>query len=301
MTCLRWTTKCFPGLRSSPHLAHTLTLKVAVLLTLAMLTACGEREDTASQASAPAEPPPAAAIEPSAEPACELTMGWDPWEPYQYEIAGGQVFGLDVDLVTAVSNKAGCTLTFEKGNWGALLARVREGDIDLLAGATPTGEREAFARFTTPYRDEQFELFLRADRLDAAMDQDLTALLQEGWRIGLVEGYLYGDTISALQDNPAFADQFLYTAMAETNMARLLEGAVDALIEDKYVGAAIIRHKNLQNDIQPHPVRFASTEISIMASRASVDEALFKRLDDSVQTLIDNGDIEKLLSQYAEP
>ena len=43
---------------------------------------------------------------PPDEAPCVLKMGWDPWEPYQYEIADGQVFGLDVDLLTAVVRNA---------------------------------------------------------------------------------------------------------------------------------------------------------------------------------------------------
>ena len=270
-----------------------------LIMVSGLLVACGERE------SSTVEPVESAVLTESsplpAAPACELVMGWDPWEPYQYEIAGGQVFGLDVDLVTAVARQADCSLTFEKGTWRELLQQLRDGEIDVVAGATPTEERQSYARFTVPYRGEQFELFIRAGSVADSRGKDLATLMAEGWRIGVVEDYLYTDTISSLQDDPEFNDGFVYTAMAETNMSRLLEGGIDGLIEDKYVGAAIIRHKNLQNDISRHPVQFSNTQISIMVSRASVDEALFQRLDDSVQTLRENGAIGKILAQYGDP
>lgn len=259
------------------------------------LTACGEREPATAEILVIAEESAPVA------PSCELVMGWDPWEPYQYEIAGGQVFGLDVDLVTAVARQADCSLTFEKGTWGDLLQRLRDGEIDLLAGATPTEERQTFAWFTVPYRDEQFELFTRTDRLESVDEYGLAALMAEGWQIGVVEGYLYNDAIKALQDADRLNGGFVYSPMAEINISLLLDGVVDGIVEDKYVGAAIIRHKNLQDDISPLAMGFKSTEISIMVSRASVDEALFERLDESVQTLSANGAIDKILAQYAEP
>lgn len=267
--------------------------RVLVLLFGIFLMACGERE--------PAGTDPVAVAQSSATPAapdCELVMGWDPWEPYQYEIAGGHVFGLDVDLVTAVARQADCTLSFRKGTWRDLLQLLSDGEIDLLAGATSTPERQEFARFTDPYRDEQFQLFVTADRLASSEAMNLSALINEGWQIGVVEGYLYPDAITSLQDDDSTRDGFVYSAMAETNMSRLLEGAVDGLVEDKYVGSAIIRHKNLQNDIKPHPMTFNTTEISIMVSRASVDEAKFQRLNDSVQALRESGAIDKVLAQY---
>ena len=190
---------------------------------LLCLAACGDTgKDATSQA---AQPEPAPPPEPERAP-CALIMGWDPWEPYQYEIAGGQVFGLDVDLVSAVTREAGCELTFRKGTWRELLQQLRDGEIHLLAGATRTPEREAFARFTEPYRNEEFLLFLPSEALEPVAGQDLTRMMGDGMRLGVVEGYLYGDEITALQDNAALEAQFLYTAMAETNFSRLLDGEV---------------------------------------------------------------------------
>jgi polar amino acid transport system substrate-binding protein len=228
-------------------------------------------------------------------------MGWDPWEPYQYEIAGGQVFGLDVDLVTAVAANADCEISFRKGSWRDLLAQLEAGEIHLLAGATRTEEREAFARFTRPYRDEEFLLWVHSARLDEFAGSDLGELLEDGVRIGVIDEYLYGDAISGFQNDPAFEGQFVYSQLAETNIGKLTDGAVEGVIEDKYVGAAIIRHKDLGDLIALHPTRFSSTPVSIMVSRVAVDEATFERLDASVGELLDNGAIDKVLAQYGNP
>lgn len=261
------------------------------------LAACSDTAppptDNAGSTSAAPTPAPT-------PPACELVMGWDPWEPYQYEIAGGQVFGLDVDLVTAVARNAGCEIDFRKGSWRELLEQLERGEIHLLAGATRTADRESFARFTQPYRDEEFLLFIHADREDELADMTFDQLMADGLRLGVVEAYLYGEPVSGYQDDPAHAEQFVYSAVAETNMAKLLDGRVEGILEDKYVGAAVIRHKDLGDVIRTHPARFTSHPVSFMVSRAAVDEATFQRIDDSVGELLDSGAIDKVLAQYGD-
>lgn len=267
----------------------------ALTLTI-FLAACGDSGPGEAQQAVQATPAGA----PQAMP-CEIVMGWDPWEPYQYEITGGHVFGLDVDLLTAVVSNAGCEIRFQKGPWRELLQQLNEGEIDVLAGATSTSERDEFAYFTEPYRDEQFYLYVAANRLPEVADKNFAELMADGFLVGVVDDYLYGAPISSYQDDPVYNDQFKYSSMAEINVSRLLDGQVDGIIEDKFVGASIIRHKNLSASIKPHPLHFDSSPVSIMVSRASVDPELFERINQSVRDLKANGGIDKVLAQYRNP
>lgn len=260
------------------------------------LVACSDSTPVETQSAAPSEPATRAA-----PASCELVMGWDPWEPYQYEITGGHVFGLDVDLVTAVTRNAGCSIAFEKGSWRELLQKLRDGDIDILAGATSTADRGEFAWFTDPYRDEEFYLYIASARSEELGQMSLDDVMQAGLRVGVIDDYLYGEFIASFQDNPEYQAQFEYASMAETNFSRLLDGRVDGIIEDKFVGASIIRHKNLALAITPHAMRFGSTPVSLMVSKASVDSELFGKLNRSVNELRSSGAIDKVLSQYRNP
>jgi polar amino acid transport system substrate-binding protein len=260
------------------------------------LVACSDSTPVETQSAAQTE-----AATKAAPASCELVMGWDPWEPYQYEITGGHVFGLDVDLVTAVTRNAGCNIAFEKGSWRELLQKLRSGDIDILAGATSTADRGEFAWFTDPYRDEEFYLYIASARSEEFAGMNLDDIIQAGLRVGVIDDYLYGESIAALQDDPDHQAQFEYASMAETNFSRLLDGRVDGIIEDKFVGASIIRHKNLALAITPHAMRFGSTPVSLMISKASVDSARFDKLNRSVNELRSSGAIDKVLSQYRNP
>lgn len=266
------------------------------MLWLVLLIAACSESDT-GEAPQTAQPESA---DPPADPSCELVMGWDPWEPYQYEIAGGQVFGLDVDLITAVVRHSDCEIAFQKGTWRELLLQLQEGEIDLLGGATRTPGREEFANFTDPYRDEQFTLYVTSNRLEELRDKPLEALLEEGMRFGVVQDYLYGEPVVGYQDDPKYQDRFDYSAMSETTFSRLLDGDVDVIIEDKYVGASIIRHKNLAGTVSAHPRALTSHPVSIMVSKASVGEEQFSRLNQSVRELKASGAIDKILAQYLD-
>ncbi|NNE05009.1 MAG: transporter substrate-binding domain-containing protein [Xanthomonadales bacterium] len=270
--------------------------RLIVLCALSVfLPACEKSDHDGHQSSSP-DAAPGATV--AAASGCSLVMGWDPWEPYQYQIDGTHVFGLDVDLLTAVVHNADCTLEFKKGSWAELLAMLNEGEVDVLAGATQTSEREEFAHFTSAYRDEEFLVYVLADRFESLAAVTFEEMAEQGMKIGVIDGYLYGEPVASYQDDSRFAQQFHYSPMSEISISLLLDGEVDALIEDKYVGASIIRRKNLSDSIRPHPVRFDTDDVHFMFSRASVDEATFERINQSLDRLLEDGQIQIILAQY---
>ena len=229
---------------------------------------------------------------------CRLVMGWDPWEPYQYQISSEDVIGLDVDLLSAVLDNAGCEISFYRESWTELLYLMKTGEVDVLAGATQTVIRDEFAYFSDEYRDEEFYLYVTSDRLEEIADKGIEQLIGENFRIGVIEGYLYGDAVTELQNDARFEDQFVYSSMSETNVSLLLDGKVDGIIEDKYVGAAIIRRKNLADEITSHTLPLGRSGVRIMISRASVDEPRYERINQSLQQLVANGEIQRMLDHY---
>lgn len=230
--------------------------------------------------------------------ACNLVMGWDPWEPYQYQITDQGVLGLDVEILTAILENAGCNISFRRGSWTVLLGLLKSGEVDILAGATQTPDRDQFAWFTDVYRDEEFCLYVPPDQFEGQSEPDIEQLLETGFRIGVIEGYLYGESVAGLQNDPRFQDQFVYSSMGETSVALLLDRKVDGIIEDKFVGAAIIRRKNLFDQVVEHSTKLHKSGVQIMISRASVDEPLFQKINNSLHQLLTNGRIEEVLSHY---
>ncbi|GGW55405.1 substrate-binding periplasmic protein [Alishewanella tabrizica] len=227
---------------------------------------------------------------------CTLKVGFDAWEPYHYLAPGQQATGLDIDILQALATELGCELTLQQDTWSVLLSKLQQGEIDLLPGASRSQERENYSWFSDPYRQEQFVLYTRGD---ATLDfTDLASLLAAGHKVGLVNDYYYGADIDALYDsNP---QGFVNAQIAELNLARLLDEEISAVLEDNYVATAILRRKGLDRTIKALPITLAPSDVHLMLSKASVNEAKLAEVNSAIERLKQNGTLQKLLQPYQQ-
>ncbi len=231
-------------------------------------------------------------------PSCLLTVGWDPWEPYQYQDVGGSVEGLDIELVEAMAERAGCDVMYEENDWAALLDRVREGAVDVVLGATKTEDRDAYARFSEPYRSESFGLFVRSGEAGNYGEKTLRELLDKSFKIGVTNQYIYGDEVTTLQDDPKYSAKFHAASVGEANFESLRNFQIDGFLEDPFVAAAVIRRKGLHEDIEAHPIVIETGEVRLMFSRASVSEDVIKRVDAALAEMKQDGTYEEIMQKY---
>ena len=271
---------------SSKCYKRSMKYKLLAVLTTACLGTAACNVDESIQAENPAAT------------TCELTMGFDPWEPYQYRDIDSSVRGLDVELVERIAEQAGCQLSFAEDDWGSLLVALERGDIDVLAGATRTAGRERFARFTAPYRDENFALFIRMDDLSSYEGLTFAELLRNDLTVGLVAEYVYGEEVAGFADDLTYGDQFMDAVIPEVNYDRLLSFEIDALIDDPAVATAILRRRGLEDQLIPLDVPLGGEEVRLMLSRASVDDALAGRIDDALRAFRDGADYQQIVSRY---
>jgi polar amino acid transport system substrate-binding protein len=277
-----------------------------LIIGLVQLGACGREAPPADE---PADEPVVSASEaaPTEEDAtipagaCQLTMGWDPWPPFHYTGFGGELTGFDVDLVRALAADTGCELDFERDSWAALLARVRDGNIDLVTGATMTPERQEFALFSEPVRREEFALFVRVGELGNWEAEDLRELMERGMRLGITEAYVYDDSVEEVLEDPAYADNVLRSRFGEANIGRLLDGDIDAFVEDVFAARTMIRRLGFEGAISRHRMKLGEgTDVRIMYSRSSVSSELVAGFDRRLAHLKESGDYDALRQRYLE-
>ena len=272
-------------------------LAMLAALSLAVFGLSGCSQETPPPATSATDRPETAAPPPASEPSCRLTMGWDPWEPYHYLDPAGEERGLDVELVSAIAASADCEIEFERDSWASLLRRVAAGEVDLVSGATQTPERDEYAQFSDPYRQEAFVLFTRSGGDDRFTGSTLAEMLTDGMRIGVTDGYLYGELVENLRDDPRFTEQFVVADIGETNATRLMNGEIDGFLEDRFVAAAVIRRRGLEDDVNAGLV-ISSNDVRLMFSRASVDPTLIARFNESMAGLRRDGDFDAIQSRY---
>ncbi len=261
---------------------------------LLMLAACSETSDVNQ-----AEVQKAEAESSGVTPQCHLTMGWDPWAPYQYITPEDEVKGLEIDLVNAMAREAGCDISYEQDNWMNLLNGVRDGRIDLLGGATKTESRESYAIFSDNYRDESFHLYVRSDEIGKFADKSLKELLEGEFILGITEDYVYGDQVSALLDDERFSTKLLTVPVPEVNYYNLTQNAIDGFLEDPFVAAYTIRRKGLQGQIKSETMDIHSGDVSVMFSRKSVRPETVEAFNRALAKIKESGEYQKILDKYS--
>ena len=261
-----------------------------------LLSACGQQGSDTPPPAQTAEPA-ATAEAPSTKP-CNLTVGWDPWEPYRYEAVDGEVAGMDVDLVRLIAKGADCTVRFKRGNWRDLLVALKAGQVDVLMAATATEERKAFARFSEPYRNEVFALMTRSENREAHTGRTVGALARAGLTIGVTDGYFYGDPIHDLMADPELESRFLLAAVPELNFRRLLDSQVDVVLGDPYVATAVLRRNGRTADVARLPDDVRAGPVSFMYSKFSVPTDEVARMDRALTAAKADGSIEAILARY---
>lgn len=231
-------------------------------------------------------------------PDCRLTMGWDPWDPYHYRTPTGEVTGLDIELVEAAAEESGCEVDYKQGDFASLLQEIRQGEVDFLPGITPTAERETFARFSTPYRNETFNLWVRENEYGNYEDATLADLLEDGRRIGLTEGFIYGDEAEALMAQPEYENQLVTARIGDLNLLRLIDHDIDAMIEDTAVATSLQRRYGLEDEVEPLQPPLVSGEVQLMFSRESVDAETVEHFNRALETVIENGTRDEIVERY---
>jgi polar amino acid transport system substrate-binding protein len=231
---------------------------------------------------------------------CRLKLGWDPFEPYQYRNAEGTIEGLDIELAHAILTRAHCEVQYEEGRWVTLVQRLQRGDVDVLAGATRTPARDAYALFSDPYRNETFALYVRKDDATVQRSTTLQTLLDTGFRLGVRQQYAYGEVVEALQENPRYADQFIGVTLGDQNYQRLLDMEIDGFLEDPVSARLIIRKKGLQEEIEPHPLPIYSGSVALMFSRTGVDAAIVARINTALAEVRAGTDYQGIVDKYIE-
>lgn len=229
---------------------------------------------------------------------CQLTMGMDAWEPYQYIAVGNKVAGLDVELAQAAADVMQCELNVVQGSWLELLTMLKAGDVDFVLGASKTPDRESFAYFSEPYRQERFLLYVRKD--DSVQSYDsIKEFIKAGNKLGIVNEYYYGEDIAALYADQQYRPQFVGAFISELNMARLLDEEIDGLLEDSFVGASILRRKGLDKYIEPHGISLGSSDVFVMFSKKSVSEDQVAAFNQALQQLHSSGEYQRLIDKYS--
>jgi polar amino acid transport system substrate-binding protein len=186
-----------------------------------------------------------------AKAACELRVGWDEWPPY-FTYGEGHFHGLEYDLLKSTADTAGCKLDLWQVPWARALRMLGSGELDLLYGAGYSAERAEFAKFSIPYRQEQFVLMTRSKAGD-----EIGSVSLDDWirsesagdvprTIGVFRGNDYGEQIEGILRNNE-----KYVTLVELNQNEQMIGMLRAGRLDGYIVEDGVAQMQLQESAFP--------------------------------------------------
>lgn len=278
---------------------HQITTFVYIVV-FSLLIGCQPKPaDETTTNSTKAAPVPSADQRDTASE-CKLRLGYEAWEPYQYTGLDQKAAGLDIEIIAAVSKDMGCQLVTSQGTWVELVAQLRDGNIDLLAGASKTPAREQFAFFSAPYRQEQFQLFVLTAKSASMPESSLSDFIGKGYKVGIISEYVYGDELSILSQDPVKKSQFVEASLGELNIARLMDGDIEGMLEDSFVARSMLRRKGLSDQIGPQGISLKSNDVYVMFSKSSVSESTVMKFNQSLQNIRNNGAYMLIIDKYQQ-
>jgi len=214
---------------------------------------------------------------------CTLALGWAKWRPYQYSIGNQEPIGWEIDLMKEIAGKAGCQLTYvNTRNFTNTINAVKSGKIDFAMDMTITEQRKEFALFSESYRKEIAVLYATPQELSSCKNKPLTELVNEGFRLGLISGIIYGDLIENLKSNPSLNSRLVYNQDFDTLYQMVIDNKLDGLIDDPVVVVYRLTEKKRYNLLKSCQSLVSSTDVSLMFSKKTVPPSVIDRINQSI-------------------
>lgn len=151
-------------------------LKAFSVLPFMCLAACdsGSSNTSSEKNVAPTTETVAAASTPASNKPNYVVVSQYSYPPFATRASDGSLVGMDMDLLNAIAEKQGFTLTFLPHNMTGLLDNVNEGRADIVAtGVNITPERLEKYEFSKPYLEGNWVALLNADKVQVKSWADL--------------------------------------------------------------------------------------------------------------------------------
>lgn len=217
---------------------------------------------------------------------CHLRVGWEEWYPLIYQ-QNEQLVGSEYHTLQTLAQDAGCTLAFIEEPWARALQQLKQGRIDLLYGASHSAERDAYARFSQPYRVEEMVLVVAAPNAST----QTTSLSLRQWlaepradgrprTLGTILGFYYGEALEPIVRDPQAAGQRLEVRWDQQLLDVLARGRIDGYLVEDSVARAMQRDSS--QALQSFAVdEFSEEPMHLMFSR-TVPYDVVKRFDAAI-------------------
>ncbi|MFQ2273170.1 substrate-binding periplasmic protein [Aeromonas hydrophila] len=231
-----------------------------------------------------------------------LLVGWSSWHPFSFRDEQQQLQGLDIDLLEAIFNRAGFHANYSEMPWARVLRELEFGTIQLTMSANQTAERDLYARFTLPYRNEETVLLIR--RQDKGRWQEITQLSdllsRPDFTIGLLRDFDYGTDFRTFMQSSQMQQRLLVRLKMEPLIKLLLAGRIQGVVMDP-MGLQQLNLAGIPLDQLTTLLDIQQTPVHLMLSRRTTTPQQLQLLDEAIRALLQSPEYEQILARYRYP
>lgn len=210
------------------------------------------------------------------------------YAPFEIEGANKELSGFDIELLTAIAEKAQLKIKFINTPWEGLFTQLESGDRDILVSAiTINDERKKQMDFSDPYF-EAVQLIAVPANSKVKMFEDLKTL-----KVGVQTGTTGDDIVSKLLGKTnANIKRFEGTPLA---LQELQNGGVDAVVADNgVVNNFLLNNKAAFKIIADKSFSKESYGIAVKKGNAE----LLNKLNEGLKAVRADGTYQRIFDKY---
>lgn len=224
-----------------------------------------------------------------------LRVPLEDWAPFAYW-QGNKPAGLDVELINAIMEEAGCRVTYLRNFPRARRQMMlKVGDVDLLYAASVTPERQAFSWFTRAYRNEEIVLF--ATNAPLPDPSNMEGLLEGTGSVMAPYGGWYGQAFASVAPKLYQLGRLSYFDDTRTGVRMLLAGRAEYILGDR-VATQYEARVSFHRSLRELPFLANSEAVHLMLSKATVSEAEVAGIDKAIERLEQRGELRRIRAAY---
>lgn len=258
---------------------------VMVLMSMAVLAACGANEGASSDSSANTSKDKLTQIQDKGELVIATTADYPPYEWHLVKDGKDEIVGFDIDIANEIATELGVELIVKDMDFDGLIPALSTGKVDLvIAGMNPTPERAESVDFTDIYvttkdvvliRKEDGEKYTSPESLNDAKWATQKSTIQEDFL------------------KEAYADNYLQSVGKwGTAILSLNTGKVDAILMVETVANQYAK----END----NLMVANLDIASEANEAAIavqkgNEAFLETVNGILNELQEAGKVDELI------
>lgn len=220
------------------------------------------------------------------------TLGFDIGSPPFFDMKNGCPSGIYPLITGAIFQDAGQPVIGYPAPFRRVLAKLDLG-VWGAGGILKTPERVAKYDYTEAIYVENNVIYFNRKK-----QQDMKSVLDlQGKRIGVVQGWSYGDKFDELINNKFFSVEPVNSEL--TNFKKLKLGRIDALITIQDVGANITARGDFDDLAISSIPSFGNSSYIAFKKNANNDD-LIRRLNASIKKLTSSGRLSALAKSYLQ-